>query len=52
MNDYLPILIVGAIIGVFTLIFLIAYLTMKDKKDSPTNSAIMMASRVMRCAVK
>ncbi len=32
MAEYLPILIVGAIIGAFTLVFLIAYVTMKNKK--------------------
>ena len=34
MAEFLPILIVGAIIGVFTLIFLIAYLCMKNKKEA------------------
>ena len=32
MSDYLPILIVGAIIGVFTIVFLIAYFVLKQKK--------------------
>ena len=32
MREYLPLLIVGGFIGVFTLVFLIAYLTMKNKK--------------------
>ncbi len=34
MTEYLPILIIGAIIGTLTLIFLIAYATMKDKKEA------------------
>ena len=34
MAEFLPILIVGAIIGVFTLVFLIAYLCMKNKKEA------------------
>ena len=34
MREYLPILIVGAIIGVFTLIFLVAYALEKNKKES------------------
>ena len=34
MHEYLPILIVGAIIGVFTLIFLVAYALEKNKKES------------------
>jgi len=32
MAEYLPLLIVGAIIGVFSLMFVIAYLCMKNKK--------------------
>ena len=32
MRSYLPILIVGAIIGVFTLIFVLTYLVEKNKK--------------------
>ena len=34
MREYLPILIVGAIIGVFTLIFTVAYALEKNKKES------------------
>ena len=34
MREYLPILIVGAIIGVFTVVFLVAFLLEKDKKKS------------------
>ena len=33
MRDMLPILIVGSIIGTFTVIFLVAYLLEKHKKD-------------------
>ncbi len=33
MNEYLPILIVGAIIGTFSLIFLVAFLLAKNKKE-------------------
>ena len=33
MYEYLPILIVGAIIGVFTLVFTIAYLAEKNRKE-------------------
>ena len=32
MTEFLPVLILGAIIGTFTLVFLIAFLTMKNKK--------------------
>lgn len=35
MHKYLPILIVGAIIGVFTLIFTLTYLTEKNRKEEP-----------------
>ena len=34
MREYLPILIVGAIVSVLSVIFLIAYVTMKDKKEA------------------
>nr|MBQ8244775.1 ABC transporter ATP-binding protein [Oscillospiraceae bacterium] len=34
MREYLPLLIVGAIIGVFTLVFLVAYALEKNKKKS------------------
>ena len=34
MNEYLPILILGAIIGTFTLIFLVVYILEKNKKES------------------
>lgn len=34
MREYLPVLIVGAIIGVFTVVFLVAFLLEKDKKKS------------------
>ena len=34
MHEYLPLLIVGAIIGVFTVLFLVAYAMEKNKKES------------------
>ena len=34
MREYLPLLIVGAIIGVFTVIFLVVYAMEKNKKES------------------
>ena len=34
MREYLPILILGAIIGTFTLIFLVVYALEKNKKES------------------
>ena len=37
MREYLPILIVGAIIGVFTLLFLVAFLILKCRKEDMTD---------------
>ena len=34
MREYLPLLIVGAIIGVFTLVFLAAFALEKNKKET------------------
>lgn len=34
MREYLPLLLIGALIGVFTIIFSVAYATMKNKKES------------------
>ena len=34
MNEYLPVLIVGAIIGLFSVFFLTAYALEKNKKES------------------
>ena len=34
VHDFYPLLIVGAIIGVFATVFIIAYATMKDKKEA------------------
>ena len=34
MREYLPILIAGAIIGVFAVIFIVAYATVKNKKEA------------------
>ncbi len=34
MRDYLPLLIVGALVGVFSIIFSVAYAAMKNKKES------------------
>lgn len=34
MREYYPLIVVGAIIGVFSLGFLVAFLTVKDKKES------------------
>jgi len=34
MHEFLPILIVGAIIGVFTIVFVVAYLTIRKQKEA------------------
>ena len=34
MHEYLPVLILGAIIGTFTVIFLVVYALEKNKKES------------------
>lgn len=34
MNEYFPLLFVGGVIGVFSVIFLIAFFSMKDKKEA------------------
>ena len=34
MREYYPLLIVGAVIGVFSIVFVLAYALMKDKKEA------------------
>ncbi|MCQ2507042.1 MAG: ABC transporter ATP-binding protein/permease [Lachnospiraceae bacterium] len=34
MNEYFPLLFVGSIVGTFSIVFLVAYLMMKDKKKA------------------
>ena len=34
MREYLPLLIVGAIIGTFAVAFIVAFATMKNKKEA------------------
>ena len=41
MAEYLPLLIVGAVIGLFTLIFLVAYLILKKKTQAQTSERHM-----------
>ena len=48
MHEYLPILIVGAIIGVFTLIFLVAYALEKNKKETMGFERHMEDSEIVR----
>ena len=48
MHEYLPLLIVGAIIGVFTIIFLAVYALEKNKKESMGFDRHMADSEIVR----
>ena len=48
MPEYLPILILGAIIGVFTVIFLVAYGLEKNKKETMGFDRHMADSEIIR----
>ena len=48
MREYLPLLIAGAIIGTFTLVFLIAYASIKDKKHAVGFERNMPDSEIVR----
>ena len=48
MHEYLPILIVGAIIGAFTLIFLVAYALEKNKKETMGFDRHMADAEIVR----
>lgn len=48
MSEYLPILIVGAIIGVFTIVFLLAYCALKKVKEDPELDRNMPDSEIVR----
>lgn len=48
MNEYLPILIVGAIIGVFTAIFITVYILEKRKKETKDHERTMSDNEIMR----
>jgi len=48
MREYLPVLIVGAIIGVFTLIFLTVYALEKNKKETMGFDRHMADSEIVR----
>ena len=48
MREYLPLLIAGAIIGAFTLAFIIAYASIKDKKHAVGFERNMPDSEIVR----
>ena len=48
MSDYLPLLIVGAIIGVFSLVFLVVYLTDLRRGEERTSDRHMKDTQIIR----
>ncbi len=48
MHEYLPLLIVGAIIGVFTLVFVTIYLLEKKRKEATDYERYMADSEIIR----
>ena len=52
MREYYPLLIVGAILGVLSTIFIIAYATMKDKKEAIGFDRNMKDSEIVRRLLK
>ncbi|MBQ3507455.1 MAG: ABC transporter ATP-binding protein [Clostridia bacterium] len=52
MREYLPLLIVGAIVGVLSIIFLVAYITMKDKKEAIGFDRNMKDTEIIRRLLK
>ncbi len=52
MNEYMPILILGAIIGTFSLVFLIAYLRLKNTKAAVSYDRNMADHEIIRRLLK
>jgi len=52
MIEYLPIIIIGAIIGAFTVAFLIAYIQLKRKKDPEQSDRHMKDTELIRRLAK
>ena len=52
MYEYLPLLIVGAIIGTFSLIFITAYALMKNKKEAIGFDRNMKDSEIVKRLLK
>ena len=52
MREYLPILIIGGIIGALSLVFLVAYATMKDKKEAIGFDRSMKDGEIVRRLMK
>jgi len=52
MREYLPILIIGGIIGALSLVILIAFISMKDKKEAIGFDRHMKDSELIRRLLK
>ena len=52
MREYLPLLIIGGIVGALSLIFIIAYATMKDKKEAIGFDRSMKDGEIVRRLMK
>ncbi len=52
MREYLPLLIVGAIVGVLSIVFVIAYAAMKDKKEAIGFDRNMKDGEIVRRLMK
>ena len=48
MHNYLPVLIVGAIIGVFTLLFIVVYLAERKRKEAEDSDRHMADRELIR----
>ena len=48
MREYLPIISVGGVIGIFAIIFIVAYLSIKDKKEAIGFDRNMKDSEIMK----
>ena len=51
MHDYYPLLVVGAIIGAFTVCFITAFALMKNKKEAIGFDRHMKDSELIRISV-
>ncbi len=48
MNEFFPLILVGAIVGVLSIIFVVAYLSIKDKKETIGFDRYMKDSEIVR----
>ena len=48
MREYLPVLIVGAIIGAFTVAFILAYAALRRQKEEKDKERIMSDSELIK----